>query len=214
MIDIKRFVCNPFQENCYVVSDDTKEAVIIDCGALFEEEVRAIKAYIHDNNLQPKRLIATHAHVDHNFGNAHMFKEYGLKPEVNASDEQLMQQLDKQAMAFCGMRLDTEQPPVGRYFSDNDTVSFGSHTLRIMQTPGHTPGSVFFVCDDEGVAFSGDTLFRQSVGRTDLAMGNWDDIVESLNAKVAKLPKDTIVLPGHGPQTTIADELASNPYLR
>ena len=130
MIDIKRFVCNPFQENCYVVSDDTKEAVIIDCGALFEEEVRAIKAYIHDNKLQPKRLIATHAHVDHNFGNAHMFKEYGLKPEVNACDEQLMQQLDKQAMAFCGMQLDMEQPPVGRYFSDNDAISFKG-TLQI-----------------------------------------------------------------------------------
>lgn len=143
MIEIKSFVCNPFQENCYVASDETKEAVIVDCGALYEEEQRAIKDYISGNNLKPTHLIATHGHVDHNFGNAFILKEYGLKVEVNARDRLLMERLPEQAAALCGIKLDGEQPPVGRYLDDNGDICFGNHTLRILHTPGHSPGSVF-----------------------------------------------------------------------
>ncbi len=214
MIEIKSFVCNPFQENCYVASDETKEAVIVDCGALYEEERRAIKDYISGNNLKPTRLIATHGHVDHNFGNAFILKEYGLKVEVNARDRLLMERLPEQASALCGIKLDGEQPPVGRYLADSGDICFGNHTLHILHTPGHSPGSVFFVCEEEGLAFSGDTLFRQSIGRTDFVLGSMDDIMGSLHGKVAKLPTKTVILPGHGPQTTIGDELVSNPYLK
>lgn len=214
MIEIKRFVCNPFRENCYVANDETGEAVIIDCGALYEEEKTAIRNHISDNRLKPTHLIATHGHIDHNFGNGFVFKEYGLKVEVNARDKQLMESLPQQAMTLCGMTLDDEIPPVGLYLSDTGTISFGNHTLSILHTPGHSPGSVFFVCEEEGLAFSGDTLFRQSIGRTDFILGSMDDIMVSLHGKVAKLPAETVILPGHGPQTTIAEELASNPFLK
>ncbi len=214
MIEIKRFVCNPFRENCYVANDETGEAVIIDCGALYDEGKSAIRNHISDNNLKPTHLIATHGHIDHNFGNGFVFKEYGLKVEVNARDRQLMESLPQQAMTLCGMTLDEELPPVGLYLSDSGTITFGHHTLSILHTPGHSPGSVFFVCEEEGLAFSGDTLFRQSIGRTDFILGSMDDIMVSLHGKVAKLPSQTVILPGHGPQTTIAEELASNPFLK
>ena len=214
MIEIQRFVCNPFRENCYVVNDETKEAVIVDCGALYDEEKNAINSYISDNQLKPTHLIATHGHIDHNFGNGFIFKEYGLKVEVNAKDQQLMERLSEQAMTLCGMTLDEELPPVGRYLSDSGTITFGRHTLQILHTPGHSPGSVFFVCEEESLAFSGDTLFRQSIGRTDFILGSMDDIMYSLHNEVAKLPGNTVILPGHGPQTTIAEELASNPFLK
>ncbi len=197
-----------------MVSDDTKEAVIVDCGALYDEEKTAIKNYINDNSLKPTRLIATHGHIDHNFGNAFVFKEYGLKVEVNAKDQPLMERLPEQAMTLCGMTLDEEIPPVGRYLDDCGTITFGNHTLHILHTPGHSPGSVFFVCKEEGLAFSGDTLFRQSIGRTDFILGSMDDIMSSLRNNVAKLPSETVILPGHGQRTTIAVELASNPFLK
>ena len=213
MIEIKHFVCNAFQENCYIASDETKEAVVIDCGALYEEESAAIATYIHDNKLKPVHLLATHGHIDHNFGNRFIFNEYKLKVEVNARDKQLMEHLPEQAKTLCGLTLEEELPPVGLYLPDSGKISFGNHTLQILHTPGHSPGSVFFVCEEEKLVFSGDTLFRHSIGRTDFYFGSFDDIMESLHSKVAKLPAETVVLPGHGPQTTIGHELSSNPYL-
>lgn len=214
MLNIQRFVCNMLQENCYVVSDDTKECVIIDCGALYDEERRAIVGYVRDNKLEPKHLICTHAHADHNFGNGVIYREFGLKPEVCAADEPLMCRLREQAEAFVGMNFDEEIPPVGRYFTENDTVSFGNHTVDIISTPGHTPGSVFFYIKNEGLAFSGDTLFKMSIGRTDFALGDYDAIVSSLEKISRLLPGGTIILPGHGDKTTMDYELRNNPYLR
>lgn len=214
MLNIQRFVVNPFQENCYVVSDDTKEAVVIDCGAFYPEERTAIVKYIREGGLVPKRLIATHGHVDHNFGNDTIFAAFGLRPEVHHKDGRLMASLPEQAMAFCQYRMEDDIPPVGKFFDDGDTIGFGNHELCVLPTPGHTPGSVFFVCEEEGVAFSGDTLFRMSIGRTDLGQGSYADIVASLQGLKHRLDGKTVVLPGHGPQTTMGEEIAANPYLR
>lgn len=215
MLHIQRFVCNPFQENCYVVSDDTKEAVIVDCGAFYEEERKALTAYIRDNGLKPVHLIATHAHIDHHFGDDTVFHEFGLQPEVSAKDETLMNHLPEQAMAFCNIEIDRKQiPPVGHYFTEKDTITFGHHEFSIIPTPGHTPGSVFFYCKDEKIAFSGDTLFRMSIGRTDFELGSYPDIQKSLHRISTLLPSDTTILSGHGPETNMGEEKAMNPYLR
>lgn len=214
MLNIQRFVCNMFQENCYVASDATGDCVIIDCGAFYEEEKKAITNYIKEKRLTPKHLLCTHAHIDHNFGNNAMHAAFGLKPEVSADDGMLMGRLREQAMAFIGLDYKEAIPPVGRYFAGGETVTFGSHALRIISTPGHTPGSVFFHCEEEGVAFSGDTLFRMSIGRTDFELGSYDDIVKSLKHITATLPKDTAILPGHGDGTTIKDEMEHNIYIR
>lgn len=203
-----------FQENCYVVSDDTHECVIVDCGALYPEERKAISEYIKDNNLTPKHLVCTHGHIDHNFGNNFIHTEYGLLPEVCTADKKLMKSLRWQAKAFVGMTYEEEIPPVGKFFSAGDTVAFGTHAFSIIGTPGHSPGSVVLYCETEKVAFSGDTLFRMSIGRTDFEEGRFNDIIQSLRSLSAQLPPETAILPGHGPDTTVADEQKFNPYFK
>ena len=214
MMNIQRFEVNPLQENCYVVSDDSRECVIIDCGAYYDEESIAIDNYLRKQQLKPVHLLATHGHLDHNFGNAHLFRQYGLKVEICAGDQQLVERLPQQAAALFGMEISDDQPPVGRLLNDGDTITFGQHTLQVIQTPGHSHGSCLFYCKEEGVVFSGDTLFRMSIGRTDFPEGSWQQMEQSLAKIAGTLPKDTVVYPGHGPQTTIADELQYNPYLR
>ena len=213
-LKIQRFVCNPFQENCFVVSDDTNEGIVIDCGALYPEERTAVVDYVRKQGITLKHLIATHGHIDHHFGDDTIYNEFGLKPEVSAKDEYLQGKLDEQCRLFCGQSLGYDMPPVGKYLSDDDVIEFGSHRFTIIPTPGHTPGSVFFYCEEEGIAFSGDTLFRMSIGRTDFELGSFDDIVNSLHSLKTRLPLDPSVLPGHGPQTTLKEEVEYNPYFK
>ena len=213
-LKIQRFVCNPFQENCFVVSDETNEGVIIDCGAYFAEERKAIVDYVEKEGIRLKHLLGTHGHVDHHFGDDTIYSKYGLRPEVSAKDEYLQSKLNEQSLTFCGQPLGYEMPPVGKYLSDNDVIEFGSHRFTIIPAPGHTPGSVFFYCKEENIAFSGDTLFRMSIGRTDFELGNYDDIIVSLQSLSNHMPLDTTILPGHGPQTTLGDEVKCNPYFK
>ena len=172
MITVKRFTCNMLAENCYVVSDESHEAVIIDCGVMYQEEGTAITQYIRNNGLHPVHLLCTHGHFDHCMGNGLIYRELGLKPEAHTGDQFLMETMQQQTTDILGVALPMEVPPVGRYLTDNDTITFGSHTLRILHTPGHTPGGV-----------------------------------------LAALPSDTKVYPGHGPETTIAEEIRYNPYM-
>ena len=197
-----------------MVSDESRECVIIDCGAMYDEELAALDHYIADNQLKPLHLLATHGHLDHNFGNAHMFRKYGLKVEICAEDQELVERLPEQARDIFGIEIPADQPSAGRLLGNGDVITFGSHQLQVLQTPGHTHGSCLFYCAEEHTAFTGDTLFRMSIGRTDFAEGSWAEMEKSLRDVVAKLPKETIVLSGHGPQSTIADELRYNPYLR
>ena len=212
MLTIQRFECNMLQENCYIISDETKECVICDWGAYYPAERAAIVDYIRDNGLTPVHLLSTHGHIDHNFGNNTIFDEFGLKPEVHKEDQHLMDMLAEQAETLVGITLDYAMPPVGKYFGDGDEITFGSHRLKVIETPGHSKGSVFFYCPEEAIALSGDTLFRNSIGRTDYLGGSMFQIIQSLRM-ICQLPDNTVVYPGHGPQTTIGTELSSNPYL-
>ena len=214
MINIQRFTCNMLSENCYVVSDESQEAVIIDCGALYEEEGEAIVNYINGQGLKPIHLLCTHGHFDHCMGNGIIYNAFGLKPEVHHEDSFLMEKMREQIFEFTGANLPMEVPPVGRYLTKDDIISFGSHTLHILHTPGHTPGGVTYYCEEESVAFTGDTLFRMSIGRTDFERGSYEQITDSLQNVLAHLPANTKVYPGHGPATTIAEELRYNPYLK
>ena len=213
-MDIKRFMCNPLQENCYVVSDDSRECVIIDCGAYYDEECEAIRRYITDQHLTPVHLLATHGHLDHNFGNAFLYKTYGLQAEICEGDRQLLERLPQHAKELFGIDIPDDQPPIGKLLKNGDIISFGSHQFTVLRTPGHSHGSALFYCQAENVAFSGDTLFRMSIGRTDFPEGSWQDMTQSLRTVISRLPAETIILSGHGPQTTIADELMYNPYLK
>jgi glyoxylase-like metal-dependent hydrolase (beta-lactamase superfamily II) len=214
MMTIKTFQCNMLQENAYVLSDDTNEAVIIDCGAYYDTERQAIVDYLLNQKLTPVHLLCTHGHFDHCFGNDTIFETFGLKPEVHADDEFLLRDLGEQVMNLFGSSYHRPTPPIGHFLSNNETIHFGNHQLQVLHTPGHTPGGVIFYCAEESVAFTGDTLFRMSVGRTDFERGSWKDLLNSLQTVVSKLPDKTTVYPGHGPITNIAEEKRSNPYMR
>ena len=213
MLTIQQFVCNMLQENCYVVNDDTLEAVVIDCGAFYDDERQAIIDYLETHHLKPVHLLCTHGHFDHCFGNDTIFHNYGLKPEVAAEDEWLMD-LKWQMRQMTGSDYRHPVPPIGQLLKGGDTIAFGNHQLVVLPTPGHTPGGVTFYCAEEKVAFTGDTLFYGSVGRTDFDRSSWSQLQKSLSGVIAKLPADTTLYCGHGPQTTVGDELRHNPYLR
>ena len=212
MMTVKTFACNQLQENTYVVSDDTRECVIIDCGAYYDDEFQAIQNYIDAQQLKPVHLLATHGHFDHNFGNNFVFKAYGLKVEISADDAYLINDLPGQFESMIGFRFHRDYPEVGHFFEDGEVIRFGNHTFEILKTPGHTPGGVTFYNQEESIAFTGDTLFRMSIGRTDFDRGSYQDIIASLQNVIGKLPPDTVVYSGHGPKTTIAEELQYNPY--
>ena len=209
---IKAITCNMLQENCYVVSDETRQCVIIDCGAYYEAERKALVAYINDEHLQPVHLLVTHGHLDHNFGNNTVYETFGLQPEVSEADLKMMENLDSQAKTFYQLDLNYNFPAVGRTFQPNEVISFGNHQLSVIETPGHSRGSVTFYCKEENVAFTGDTLFKTSIGRTDFPGGSMFQIINSLRL-LAQLPDNTIVYPGHGEPTSIGWELAHNPYM-
>lgn len=211
---IKTFEVNPLAENCYVASDDTKEAVIIDCGCSAESEWADIKKYIASNDLQVKHLLNTHLHFDHVWGTALVYRDLGLRPEANYEDLQLYENMDEQIRSVVGMRLPhPPMPPLGTSLLDGSEVTFGHTTLRVMSTPGHSRGSICFYSEADGVLFSGDTLFCGSCGRTDLDGGSYHDLMQSL-VKLSILPDETKVLCGHGPSTTIGREKLYNPYMR
>lgn len=212
MFQVKRFVCNMLAENCYVVSDESRDCVIIDPGTYYEEERTAVVNYITDNRLTPRHLLLTHGHLDHNFGDNTIYEKYGLKPEVSEGDAKLMENLGQQAERFYQLKLNYKMPPVGRFYATDDIIRFGHHALKVIPTPGHSRGSVCLYCEAEHVIFTGDTLFHRSVGRTDLGGGSMLQIIQSLRT-LAQLPDETIVLPGHGDKTTIGDEIAHNPYI-
>lgn len=213
MLNIQRFIVNMIQENCYIVSDETKEGVIIDCGAFYKEEKEAIKEYIEKNGLTIKHLLDTHLHFDHVFGNEFLFNTFGLQPEGSERDLPLYEHIDQQLSDFLGLQdYPIHLPPLKRCLDDGDTVTFGTHTFKVIATPGHTPGGLDFYCAEEKVLFSGDSLFRRSVGRTDFPGGNYNELITSLKKKVLVLPDDVKVLPGHMLSTTIGYEKENNPY--
>lgn len=214
MLTVKCFTCNMLSENCYVVSDESRDCVIIDCGAYYPEEGQAIVGYIRQQQLTPRHLLCTHGHFDHCMGNGYIFRAFGLKPRAHQDDSFLMEKMEQQTSDILGIPIHLDVPPVGSYLTDSDTITFGSHTWQILHTPGHTPGGIVFYDADEHIAFSGDTLFRMSIGRTDFERGSYADMMTSLHMLATQLPADTKIYAGHGPETTMADEIHYNPYLR
>lgn len=214
MIEIKPFTCNFIEENCYVVSDESGEAVIIDCGAFFPEDKTRISDYIAEKALKPVRHLCTHGHFDHVFGAQYCADTFGLSPELSAAEQTTYAAAADQMRAFLHRDFPLSLPTAATPFNDGDTLSFGTHSLRVIATPGHTPGGVCFYCEAEGVLFSGDSLFCREVGRTDLPGGDEANLISALQRLVTTLPESVKVYPGHGPATTIGDERLFNRYIR
>lgn len=210
---ITRFVTNMVQENCYLVWDETQEAALIDCGALYDEEKQAICGFIEDNHLQLKHLFNTHAHFDHLFGAQFVYDTYGAGVELCADEKNTYEHAAEQMQQFLHVDLPLSLPPVARYFSHGDELSFGHTHLQVIATPGHTPGGVCFYNEAEAVLFSGDSLFKHAIGRCDFPGGDEVMLVKALKERVLTLPNGVKVLPGHGDFTTISEEKQMNGWL-
>lgn len=213
MLTIKTFPVNPLSTNCYVASDETREAVIIDCGALYDEEKADIADYIAKEQLRPVAHLLTHAHFDHLFGASFLYQKYGLAARCPEPDMPLFLNAEDQMRDILGHAMSCPTGPAGESITPDSVISFGTHRLSVIPTPGHTPGGICFYCEAEKVLFSGDSLFQLSIGRTDFPGGNHWDLIRSLKHLLSDLPDDTRIYPGHGPATEAGFERINNPYL-
>ena len=206
---IKLFQFNMFPVNTYVLSDETSgEAVTIDAGCYYPEEQQELKRYIQANGLQVKRLLNTHLHLDHIFGNAFVSREFHVEPEASADDEFLIDRAAAHCNMF-GFKINEQPAPLGGYLNDGDLIHFGTCTLQVISTPGHSPGGVVFYDSKNGCMFCGDTLFQCGMGRTDLDGGSYTQLIDSIKHRLFVLPDETVVYPGHGSSTTIGNEKTS-----
>ena len=180
----------------------------------YEEQVKvfSVLLILQEEGLTPVHNLGTHGHLDHHFGDAALLAAFNLQPEVAEGDAVFMNNPKQAAAQMLRMELNNDLPAGELKLAENQTISFGSHTFKVMRTPGHSGGSVCFYCAEENVLFTGDTLFKGSIGRTDFPGGNMFQIISSLR-ELAQLPDETVVYPGHGPQTSIGFELAHNPYM-
>lgn len=213
MLNIKEFPVNPLSENCYVVSDETREAVIIDCGALYTQERTAIADYITHGELTPVAHLLTHGHFDHLWGAVYLHELYGLAARCPQADRPLFDDAPAQMRGILGHVMACPTGPAGEDITADTIIRFGNHRLTVIPTPGHTPGGVCFYCEEEHVLFSGDSIFQLSIGRTDFPGGNHWDLIRALTHLLRDLPENTVIYPGHGPKTTAAFERQNNPYL-
>lgn len=211
MISIQAFTCNPYQENTYVVFDESKECVLIDPGVYSASEQNGLTNFIKSEGLKPVKLLNTHCHIDHVLGNAFVHATYGLLPEFHEAELDLLQAIPAYAPQM-GIRYDVSPLPEN-YLSEAGTIHFGNTVLELVFAPGHSPGHLCFYSPEANFLLGGDVLFYQSIGRTDLPGGNHQQLIDSIKHKLFTLPTDCTVYPGHGPSTKIAFEQAHNPFL-
>ncbi len=212
MITVQTFEFNYFQENTFLLYDETREAVLIDCGCCNRQEEERLRRFIESNRLTLKHLLCTHLHLDHIFGNEYVFRTYGLKPEAHKADIEMLPSAAEQAQLF-GLPRTFEEVPVEKHIIGNEIIRFGNSELQVLTVPGHSPGSVAFYSKKDGFVVVGDALFAGSIGRTDLWGGNQEILIAAIRNKILSLPDETIIYPGHGPETHVIDEKLNNPYL-
>lgn len=213
MIEIKRFVANPIGENCYIVWDETQEAAIIDCGTWGEAKEAKIISFIEEHQLIPQLALQTHMHFDHILGLHFLNRQYNLQPLCHAEEQAVYNAAPAMARDWFQLSIPEPLVPVKAYLTDGQLLTFGHTRIRVLHTPGHTPGGVMFHLPDARILFSGDTLFQGSVGRTDLPGSSIEQEIRSIRHKVLTLEPQTIIYPGHGPATTVSEEQQGNPFL-
>lgn len=213
MMHVAKLSFNPFQENTYIVSDETKECVIFDPGMYTSEERQQFSAYIKAEGLKPVRLINTHCHLDHVFSNNYVHKQYGLPLEIHEGELPVLNSVTEVCRMY-GISYDDPSPAPARFIKEGDVIEFGNTRLKAIFTPGHSPASLSFYCKTSKQLIAGDVLFRLSIGRTDLPGGDFATLIGSIKDNIIPLGDDVTVYPGHGSETTIGYERLNNPYLR
>jgi len=211
MTQVAQFEFSPFAENTYVVYDETGMCAVFDPGCYAPDERAALRDFVQANQLQVVRLINTHAHLDHVFGNAFVHRTWGVLPELHRDELPLLTHYPEICRMY-GIPDAEPSPMPERFLAAGEILEFGNTRLEIRFTPGHSPASLSFYCPDAGFVLAGDVLFLGSIGRTDLPGGDYDTLIESVRSQLFTLPGETIVYPGHGPATTVRHEKEYNPF--
>ncbi len=211
MLQIKVLTFNPVQENTYVVFDEKNECLIIDPGCYYDHEKDELVSFIEGKNLKPVKLLNTHCHLDHVFGNKFIAEKYHLPLHLHKLEEQMLQMAPASGLMF-NLPFDNYNGKLV-FLTEDDIVSLGNDKLTIIHAPGHSPGSICFYCKEQQFIISGDVLFYNSIGRTDLPSGNHEDLVNSIKQKLFALPPEVKVYNGHGIATSVGYEKENNPFL-
>ncbi|TAE76353.1 MAG: MBL fold metallo-hydrolase [Bacteroidetes bacterium] len=210
MIHIKSFVFNAFQENTYILYDETKEAIIIDPGCQMHAERGILDNFIEKEQLNLVHLLNTHCHLDHVFGNLYFQKNYNLKLAIHQADVPVLAACTMVAKMYNLSPYDESLADI--FLEEGQQIKFGNTILDILHLPGHAPGHLGFVNHTEKFIISGDVIFKGSIGRTDFPLCNHDHLMDSIKNKLFLLPDDYIIHTGHGQSTTIGDEKKNNPF--
>jgi len=211
MLKVDFFTFNPFQENTYILHDESKQCIIMDPGCYTPAEKDELSRFIEQQALLPVRLINTHCHIDHVLGNKFVADTYRLQLELHLMEIPLLRAVTEYGPQYGIFPEEVPEPTL--LIREGDEIKFGTTTLKVLHTPGHSPGSLCFYDESSGQIISGDVLFQLSIGRTDLPGGNYTDLMKSIREKLFVLPEGTKVYPGHGPSTTIGFEKQNNPFL-
>lgn len=214
MFHYKRFVVNPIEENCYIIWDDTShEGAIVDCGAWTKREHARIDDFLSENGIKLKYSLQTHMHFDHCIGLGTISEQYGLTPMCHPAESTVYQAAPEMVRKWFCIDISDSLPEVETSISEASVLQLGEVSIQVLHTPGHTPGGVCYYIPQGRIVLTGDTIFRMSIGRTDLPGGDYQQELESISRKIFSLPQDTVILPGHGPESTVGEEMDSNPYL-
>lgn len=213
MASVVSFTFNPFQENTYLVIDDSKDCVIFDPGCFDQRERALLQQYIDNEGLRPVRLINTHCHIDHVLGNRFIHETYHLPLEIHRDELPVLESCVAVAQMY-GVPYEQVSPSPERYIEPGEEIQIGATTLKAIFTPGHSPASLSFFCEEDQFLIAGDVLFFESIGRTDLPGGNHNRLIQSIKEDVFPLGDGVQVFPGHGPATSIGYEKEHNPFLR
>lgn len=212
MLKIRQFVFSDFGVNTYLlIEEDTLETAIVDPAMLDTEEQRRFDDYIKDNNLKVTQIINTHLHLDHCFGMDYAKSAYGVPLKAHPADAPVAAMMQQQYSMF-GIRKPAPKVVIDVNLSDGDAIDIGHSKVRVIHVPGHSPGGIALYYKEGNVVLVGDSLFRRSIGRTDL-YGSQEQLVKAIREKLFTLPDSTLVLSGHGPSTTIGEEKRENPYV-
>lgn len=211
MLQIQSFTFNAFQENTYVISDQDGHAAIIDPGNYEEEENQRLLDYIRKNDLKPELLLNTHCHLDHVLGNAFLKMTFDIPLLIHERETEVLRAAKILAPNYGFARYQPATPD--GYLSEGKDIEIGHEVLRVLFVPGHAPGHVVFYHAASQRCIAGDTLFRGSIGRTDLPGGDHDLLLERIKSELFDLPDETVIFPGHGPSTSIGFEKTYNPFV-
>ena len=213
MLNVKKFTFNPFSENTYVITDEFKNAVIIDPGCYYKAEQNELDSYVLKNNLKLKSILHTHSHLDHMFGTAYLADKYNLDLWICKEDLVTYQSYEKVCEVY-GVPITFSPNPTPKFFDLKQLIQIDGIKFEILYVPGHSPGHVAFYNKENNFLINGDCLFENSIGRTDLPGGNHQQLIDSIKNEIFILPDETLVYCGHGNETTIKAEKSFNPFLR